>query len=147
MLHATIFWWSPSQQCNFGHTHTLVICYFFVVSHLWMTITLISDEHHAFQITGNLIACSTDYSCNQQKTSRFHITWSFLRGIHWWFPSQMASNAESISMSWPCHDDYFGTKPVVGGRVCLLPIVINKCHCNWSCYTATVAPKWCGKQC
>ena len=63
--------------------------------------------------------------------------WPFVKGIHWWFPSQRASNAESVSISWHHHDPrtplvlmmawwLFGTEPFWEQML----VMVNWCPVN-----------------
>ena len=52
--------------------------------------------------------CSTVGSDTDQRKLQSSASLAFVWGIHWWIPTQKASNAENISMWWRHHDTHPG---------------------------------------
>ena len=57
----------------------------------------------AFQITSLTIVYSAVYSGADQRKHQSSASLAFVRGLHRWFPAQMASNAENVSIWWRHH--------------------------------------------
>ena len=55
------------------------------------------------QITGVSMVCSAVCSGADQRKHQSSATLAFVRGIHRWFPSQRASNAENVFIWWRHH--------------------------------------------
>ena len=76
-----------------------------------------SHEHQTSEITGNLTVCSTSYPRLQHRNHQWSALLSLCEGnppVAVGFPSQRASNVESVSMSW-CHYASFSGGPRSSG--------------------------------
>ena len=92
----------------------------------------------AFQIPGVSIVCSTVCSGADQRNQQSSASLAFVRGIHRWFPSQRASNAENVSIWWRHHVGAFRKTPAACNGVVRLhhrvwvqkqnnPVYFKKC--------------------